>query len=134
MNPFKSRNVFSLKSNKTVHPLLFLSSSMPSKMLSLILRSGLTLQFSMSGRNLRVQVYEKATKRLNMLEFVTYKVDCFILTSLYKSLIKPVMEYGDVIGNNCCDCDSTLLDSVQYEAVRLVTRTIKGTSSARLYK
>ena len=44
------------------------------------------------------------------------------------------MEYGDVIRNNCCDCDSALLDSVQYEAARLVTRAIKGTSSVRLYE
>ena len=88
----------------------------------------------MSWSNHIVQVYEKATKRLNMLEFVTYKVDRFILTSLYKSLIKPLMEYGDVIWNNCCVCDSTVLGSVQYEAARLVTRTIKGTSSARLYE
>ena len=44
------------------------------------------------------------------------------------------MEYGDVIWNNCYDCDSALLDSVQYEAARLVTGAIKGTSSARLYK
>ena len=44
------------------------------------------------------------------------------------------MEYGDIIWNNCHDCDSALLDSVQYEAARLVTGAIKGTSSARLYK
>ena len=44
------------------------------------------------------------------------------------------MEYGDVVGNNCYDCDSALLDGVQYEAARLVTGAIKGTSSARLYK
>ena len=79
-------------------------------------------------------MYAKATRRLNMSEFVTYKVVRFMLTSLYKSLIKQVMEYKDAIWNNCCDCDSTLLGSVQYEAARLVTRTIKGTSSARLYK
>ena len=44
------------------------------------------------------------------------------------------MEYGDVIWNNCYDCDSALLNSVQYEATctRLVTGAIKGTSSARL--
>ena len=36
--------------------------------------------------------------------------------------------------NNCYDCDSALLDGVQYEAARLVTGAIKGTSSARLYK
>ena len=50
------------------------------------------------------------------------------------SLIRPLMEYGDVVGNNCYDCDSALLDSVQYEAARLVTGAIEGTSSARLYK
>ena len=95
---------------------------------------GLTLQSSMSWRNHILQVYEKASKRLNMLKFVIYKLDRSILTSLYKSLIRPLMEYGDVIWNNCYDCDSTLLDRVQYEAARLVTGAIKGTSSARLYK
>ena len=44
------------------------------------------------------------------------------------------MEYGDVIWNNCYDCNSTLFDSFQYEAARLVTGAIKSTSSARLYK
>ena len=35
---------------------------------------GLTLQSSMSWRNHIVQVYEKASKRLNMPDFVTYKL------------------------------------------------------------
>ena len=69
-----------------------------------------------------------------MLKFVTYKLDRSILTSLYKRIIRPLKEYGDVIWNNCYDCDSALLDSVQYEAARLVTGAIKSTSSARLYK
>ena len=57
---------------------------------------GLTLQSTMSWRKHIVQVYEKASKQLNMLKFVTYKLDRSILTSLYKSLIRPLMEYGDV--------------------------------------
>ena len=32
------------------------------------------------------------------------------------------------------DCDSTVFDSAQYKAARLVTRAIKGISSATLYK
>ena len=44
------------------------------------------------------------------------------------------MDYGGVIWNNCYDCDSAYLDSVQYETARLVTGAIKVTSSARLYK
>ena len=134
MNPVKSRNViFSLKRNKQVHPPLFLSSNIVKDVESHT-HLGLTLQSSMSWRKHIVQVFEKASKRLNMLKFVRFKVDRSILTSLYKSLIRPLMEYGDVIWNNCYDCDSALLDGVQYEAARLVTGAIKGTSSARLYK
>ena len=134
MNPVKTRNVvFSLKRNKQVHPHLFLHSNNVKDAESHT-HLGLTLQSSMSWRKHIVQVYEKASKRLNMLKFVTYKLDRSILTSLYKSLIRPLMEYGDVIWNNCYECDSALLDSVQYEAARLVTGAIKGTSSARLYK
>ena len=134
MNPVKSRNVvFSLKRNKQVHPLLFLNSNIVKDAESHT-HLGLTLQSSMSWRKHIVQVFEKASKRLNMLKFVTFKVDRPILTSLYKSLIRPLMEYGDVIWNNCYDCDSALLDGVQYEAAKLVTGAIKGTSSARLHK
>ena len=86
MNPVKSLNVvFSLKRNKQVHPPLFLNSNMV-KDAELHTHLGLTLQSSMSWRNHIVQVYEKASKRLNMLKFVTYKLDRSILTSLYKSL------------------------------------------------
>ena len=134
MNPVKSRNVvFSLKRNKQVHPALFLSSNI-GKDAESHTHLGLTLQSSMSWRKYIVQVFEKASNRLNMLQFVRYKVDRSILTSLYKSLIRPLMEYGDVIWNNCYDCDSALLDGAQYEAARLVTGAIKGTSSSRLYK
>ena len=76
-----------------------------------------TLQSSMSWRKHIVQVFEKASKRLNMLKFVRFKVDRSILTSLYKSLIRPLMEYGDVIWNNCYDCDSALLDGVHVRSL-----------------
>ena len=85
MNPVESRNVVSsLKRNKQVHPPLFLNSNKV-KYAESHIHLGLTLQSSMSWRNHIVQVYEKASKRLNMLKFVTYKLDRSILTSLYKS-------------------------------------------------
>ena len=65
----------------------------------------LTLQSSMSWRKHIVPVYEEASKQFSILKFVTYKLHSSILTSLYKSLIRPLMEYGDVIWNNCCDCE-----------------------------
>ena len=59
-------------------------------------------------------MYEKAAKRLNMVKLVSYKVGRSTLRSLYKSLIRPPVEYGDVIWNNFYDYDSAHLDSVQY--------------------
>ena len=54
------------------------------------------------------------------------------LRCLYKSLIRQLMEYEDVIWNNCRNCDSAFLNNVQYEAARVVTGAIKEISSAKL--
>ena len=97
MNPVKSRNVvFSLKRNKQVHPPLFFNYNMVKDVESHT-HLGLILQSSMSWRNHLVQVYEKASKRLNMLKFVTYKLDRSTLTSWY---IWYILIY---IWNNCYD-------------------------------
>ena len=67
---------------------------------------GLTLQSNMSWRNRIVKMYKKASKRLNILKCVKNNVDRSTLTFLYKRLIRPIMGYGDVIWNNCHNCDS----------------------------
>ena len=86
-----------MKRNKQVHPSLFVNSSIVKDAESHT-HLGLTLQSSMSWRKHIVQVYEKAFKRLNMFKFVTYKLDHSILTSLYKSLIRPLMNMGMLFG------------------------------------
>ena len=73
-NPVKSHNVvISLKRSKKVHPLLFFISNI-GKDAESYTHLSLTLQRSMSWRNHIVQVYEKASKRFNMLKVVTYEV------------------------------------------------------------
>ena len=90
-NPVKSRNVvFSLKRNKQVHPPPFLNSNVV-KDAECHTHLGLTLQSSMSWRNHIVQVFEKASKRLNLLKFVKYRVDRSTLIPCM-SLIRPLME------------------------------------------
>ena len=36
----------------------------------------------------------------------------------YKSLIRPIMEYADVLWDGCYDNECELLESVQYEAAK----------------
>ena len=52
-----------------------------------------------------------------------------MLVCLYKSLIRLLMEYGDVIWDNCTEFESQLLESVQYDSAKVVTGAIMGTSA-----
>ena len=42
------------------------------------------------------------------------------------------MEYADVLWDGCTDSESDLLEHVQYEAAKIVTEAMKGTSKQRL--
>ena len=77
-------------------------------------------------------IFEKASKRLNILKLLKYKLNRSTLVCLYKSLIRPLMEYGDVIWDNCTEGEASLLESIQYECARVVTGAIKGTSGRAL--
>ena len=79
-----------------------------------------------------MNIYEKANKRPNVLKDIKYKVSRDTLRALYKSLVRPLMEYADVVWNGCSDTESDLLDSVQCEAGKIVTGAMKGTSRQRL--
>ena len=67
-----------------------------------------------------------------MLKGLKFKVSRDTLGKLYKSLIRPVMEYADVLWDNGIASDCDLLDHVQYEVAKIVTGAIKGTSKHRL--
>ena len=67
-----------------------------------------------------------------MLKGIRYKVGRDTLRNLYKSIIRPVMEYADVLWDGCSDGESELLESVQYEVGKVVTGAMKGTSRVRL--
>ena len=67
-----------------------------------------------------------------MLKGIKFKVDRTTLTKLFKSLVRPVMEYADVLWDGCTESESDLLEHVQYEAAKIVTGAMKGTSKQRL--
>ena len=43
-------------------------------------------------------------------------------------MVSPLIEYADVLWDGCTECESDLLEHVQYEAAKIVTRAMKGTS------
>ena len=68
----------------------------------------------------------------NILKGIRYKVDRTTLRKLYKSLVRPLMEYADVLWDGCTESESDLPEHVQYEAAKIVTGAMKGTSRHRL--
>lgn len=64
------------------------------------------------------EVYVKACMRLIILRMLKYKVYQKPLSKIY--LIKPVLEYWDIILNNCSD-QSYKLENVLTEAERIIT-------------
>ena len=132
MNPSKCRClVFSLKQVKPLHPSLYLNSTCIEEVDKHI-QLGLILQSNMSWRCHIQYIFEKASKRLNILKLLKYKLNRSTLVCLYKSLIRPLMEYGDVIWDNLTEGEASLLKSIQYECARVVTGAIKGTSARAL--
>ena len=96
---------------------------------------GLTLQNNMSWNTYVLEIYDKASKRLNMLKLFKFYLDRSNLRCLYTSLIRPLMEYADIVWDNYCTSGSSdLLESVQYNAAKIFRGAIKGTRARKLRK
>ena len=63
----------------------------------------------------------KATKKLNMLKGLKYKLDRRTLDILYLAHVRPILEYCDVIFDNCSILSLEKLESLQRDAARIVT-------------
>ena len=56
------------------------------------------------------------------------------LQQFYTSFIRPTLEYGNIIWDNCTKQQSDLRESIQFDAIRIITGLRKGTSHDTLYK
>ena len=63
-----------------------------------------------------------------------YKLDRKSLETIYIAFIRPLLEYGDSIWDNCTQADKYELDEIQNEAARIATGATKLVSINNLYK
>ena len=94
---------------------------------------GLTLQ--QNGKwNLHIkEIAAKAKKKVDILRGLMYKLNRKSLERLYLSFIRPGLEYGSMIWDNCNDYEKQELENVQLAALRAITGAKRGTSHALLY-
>ena len=126
--------IFSRKNNKPYHPdLIFnqtnIKRTSSQKHLGLILDEKLNFK-----QHLKVLI-DKASKGISVLRKLRYQIPRRSLISLYKSFIRSILEYADVVYDQPTNNSfSDKIESIQYNAALAITGAIRGTSKDKLYK
>ena len=126
--------VFSHKRKTVVHPALFFNQSPVAieplqKHLGLILDKRLNFKYHLNNK------ISKAMKGIGLIKRLYYYLPRKSLLTIYRSFIRPHLDYCDVIYDQPHNEDfCSKIESVQYEAALSITGAIKGTSRDRLYQ
>ena len=115
-NPSKSESlIFSRKVNKPYHPPIFMNNQQVNEV-STHKHLGLHLSYNFSWHEHIEYIKAKAWQRINTMRRLKVDLDRKSLQIIYFSFIKPLLEYADIVWNNC-----TQYEQIQYGAARIVT-------------
>jgi hypothetical protein len=95
---------------------------------------GLVFNTKLSWKNHINNITMKANKQLDIMKRLKLSIDRGTLETIYFSFIRPMVEYGSVIWDNCDNNDTSLIESIQLEAGRIVSGAIRGTSHEAIYR
>ena len=78
---------------------------------------------------------KKAVKGINLTKKLSVTLPRSSLLTIYKSFVRPHLDYGDVIYNQPNNNRlSEKIESIQYNAALAITGAIRGTSREKLYQ
>ena len=78
-------------------------------------------------------IIERASKQLNILRKLKFKLNRQYLQNIYITFIRPILEYGSEVWDNCGAVHSDRLEKVQTEAARIVTGLTSYASLDSIY-
>ena len=123
--------LISRKRNSPIHPALSMSGqniqSVPSHK-----HLGVFLSSDCSWHSHVDFIKEKAWSRVNVMRKLKFQIDRKSLETIFTCFIRPLLEYGDVIWDNCTLYEKNELDKIQNEAARIVTGATKLVSLQQL--
>ena len=132
-NPTKTESlIFTRKLNKPVHPPLNMNDQ---QLIEVETHKHLGVYFSTdcTWHKHIDYIKEKAWGRINVMRKLKFKLDRKSLEIIYMVFIRPLLEYADVIWDNCTLYEKQELDKIQNEAARIATGTTKLISLDCLY-
>ena len=126
--------IFSRKINKIDHPPLYFNqnlvkSSSTHKHLGMVLDT--RLDFNLHLKN----VQNKVNKTIGLLRKLQDTLPRTSLITIFKSFIRPHLDYGDIIYDRACNTSfHQNIESIQYNAALAITGAVRGTSREKLYQ
>ena len=123
--------IFSVKRLRPNHPPLFFNNNEIQEVFN-HKHLGVTLSSNLTWTAHIINIHENASKRLNLLKGLKFKLNRKTLSNLYKCLIRPLLEYADVLWDGCSDNESHLIEHVQYQSAMVVMGAMRGTSRSRV--
>ena len=94
---------------------------------------GLVLSNNWTWHNHIELITSKAWSRINIMRKLKFQFDRKSLEIIYFTFMWPILEYADVVWDNCTQFNQTELEKVQLKAGRIVSGTTKLVPLASLY-
>jgi len=119
--------VLTITNNPARHPPLrfcnqALNETTSHKHLGLIFHRPLTRHLHISA------LHHGAMSIINALKKIKNFLPRYSLLVLYRAYVLPIVDYGDIIFDNCTTIDSNLLESVQTAAAKIIIGCLRTTS------
>ena len=132
-NPIKQETfIISKKRIKPPHPLLYMRNTVILEVTS-HKHLGIIFNNDMSWNNYIITIVDKAYKRLGILRKHKFNLDRCSLDKMYKLFIRPLLEYGNIIWDNCLQESKKAVENIQLDAARIATGATKVCSVQKLY-
>ena len=126
--------IFFRKKNISNNPAVFFN-NLPINRKSTQKHLGLLLDENLNFSEHINEKLKKVTKSINLLRklYLTLPRSCLLI--IYKSFIRPHLDYGDIVYDQPNNSSSSeKIESLQYNAALAITGDIKGSSKEKLYQ
>ena len=124
-NPAKTESLlFTRKQNRPYHPPVSMNHNVITEVTD-HKHLGLTFTSDCTWHEHLDSVKQKAWFRINIMRKLKFTLDRLSLQTIYFSFVRPLLEYADVVWDNCTQNEVSELEKIQNEAARIVTGATK---------
>ena len=124
--------IISRKLYPVLHPLLFMNDIML-KETDMHKHLGLLFTNTCDWSKHVVNISEKASIGLNLMKALKFRVSRKSLEKIYFAYIRPLLEYSDVVWDNCSTATKKQLDAIHFDAARIISGATKLCSIDKLF-